>query len=249
MFASWQELYGSDAQNLWALLAVPALYLLWRGLAGQPRGAGALPAAAAFIDAYALVFAGETLIDPLATGPLLRALGLADGAAGTAVMVLFVLLGDLRVYLLVFALLAIAAGRGWRSALPRAAAWTLLVPLIAYPFNAGLDALVDSRHPSSIWLVYEATFVVVALGLRARVAAAAPPALRGYVRAVLLYVACYYALWASADGLIQLAGLDLGWLLRLLPNQLYYGCWIPFVVWRFFAPRYCASSASTQASR
>jgi len=249
MFPTWHDLYAADAQGLWAPLVVPVLYLLWRGLHGRPRGAGVLPAAASFVDAYALVFACETLIDPVATGPLLGALGIADGAAGTAVMVLFVLLGDFRVYLLLFGLLAIAAGRSWRDALPGAAAWTLLVPLIAYPTNAGLDALIAGRHPSSIWLIYEATFCLVALGLRARLAPTAPPALRRYARAVLLYVALYYGLWASADVLIQLAGLDLGWLLRMVPNQLYYGFWIPFVVWRFFAPRYWASSTSTQASR
>ena len=38
-------------------------------------------------------------------------------------------------------------------------------------------------------------------------------------------------LWATADVLI-LAGVDLGWALRLLPNQLYYAFTVPFFWWR-----------------
>ncbi|MEO8600995.1 MAG: hypothetical protein ABI629_00315 [bacterium] len=248
MFATWHELYASDAQSAWAPLVMPALYLLWRGVRGAPRGAGVLPAARSFVDAYGLVFACETLVDPLATGPLLRVLGFGDGGS-TAVTLLFVLLGDFRVYLLMFGLLSIAAGRSWRSALPRAAGWTLLVPLIAYPTNALVTRLNAGWSASGIWLIYEVTFCAVALALRGNATHVAPPALRAYLRAVLLYVAVYYGLWATSDVCSQLAGLDVGWLLRVLPNQLYYGLWIPFVVWRFIAPRYCATSASTQASR
>ena len=34
-----------------------------------------------------------------------------------------------------------------------------------------------------------------------------------------------------------LAGSDLGWALRVIPNQLYYSFCVPFVWWRFFAAR------------
>ena len=68
------------------------------------------------------------------------------------------------------------------------------------------------------------------------------------VRALLAFAAVYYALWAASDVLI-LAGVDEGWLLRCVPNQLYYGLTVPFVWWRFFSPSYAASSTSTQASR
>jgi len=238
----WSAFYHSDLQSPWLLLVLPALFLLYRAATGRRRG-GALPAAAPFVDAYALLFAVQTMLDPIATGPLLRALGLADGSGGTAVMLLFVLLGDLRVYLLVFALLAIAAGRRWTSALPTAAAWTLAAPLIAYPLNAALQAAslraaAPSLDANSIWLVYELVFVALALGMRARLVPARTPAdaprLHAYLRAVLAYVAVYYGLWASADVLIQFAGLDLGWLLRVVPNQLYYSAWVPFVFGRFF---------------
>jgi hypothetical protein len=240
MFATWHDLYASDLQSPWALLVVPVLFLVWFARGGRPGGAAALPAAAPFVAGYAVFFALETILDPLATGPLSRALGLAGGAGGTAVMVFFVLLGDFRVYLLLFGLLAIAAQRDWRSALPTAAAWTLLVPLIAYPLHLALHAARPSADPNSIWLIYEVLFAAVALALRVRLLPARLPegtALRAFLGAALLYVAVYYALWASADVLIQIAGLDVGWLLRVVPNQLYYSFWVPFVVFRFFARR------------
>lgn len=74
------------------------------------------------------------------------------------------------------------------------------------------------------------------------------PRLRAYLRAILLYVAVYYALWAAADVFI-LNGIDAGWALRIVPNQLYYGLFVPFTYWAFFARRYAATSTSTQASR
>ncbi|MBX3027402.1 hypothetical protein KF840_21085 [bacterium] len=237
---AWSAVYATDLQGCWALLPIPALYLAWRAFGWRPRGAGALPAAAPFVDGYAVAFAIETLIDPLLTGPLLRSFGFAGTPLATAVMVLFVLLGDFRVYLLVLSLVAIASGRSWRAAVPAAVAWTLLVPLVAYPLALGIRAVRPGADPNTIWLVYETVFFVVALALsRAlpRRAAAAPAALRAVVAEVLRYVALYYGLWATADALIQLGGLDVGWLLRILPNQLYYAFWIPFVVWRFFARR------------
>ena len=54
-----------------------------------------------------------------------------------------------------------------------------------------------------------------------------------FVRSTLGLVGAYYGLWAAADVLI-LCGVDAGWLVRLVPNQLYYGLFVPFVWWRFF---------------
>jgi hypothetical protein len=77
--------------------------------------------------------------------------------------------------------------------------------------------------------------------LRARLVGArvpaTQPALRAYLRAALLYVAIYYGLWGLADGLIQIGRYDIGWLLRILPNQLYYSFWVPAVFWAFFSRR------------
>jgi hypothetical protein len=238
--ATWQAFYASDLQGVYAPLVVPILFLLYRAVRGRPAG-GRLSAAAGFVDRYAIVFALETIVDPIATGPLARLLGIAEGVGGTALMLLFVLLGDFRVYLLVFAVIAIAAGRRWTSAVGGAAAWTFVVPIAAYGIDAGLRTVVARPDPNSIWLVYELLFVGVALALRARLVPArvspAQPAVRAFLRAALLYAALYYGLWALADALIQIGGSDVGWLLRIVPNQLYYALWVPAVYFAFFSER------------
>jgi hypothetical protein len=53
----------------------------------------------------------------------------------------------------------------------------------------------------------------------------------------MAYVAVYYALWALADVLILVGRLDAGWGLRVIPNQLYYALYLPFVYFRFFSRR------------
>jgi hypothetical protein len=250
--ATWRDFYNGDLQSLYALVAIPLGFLLYRLVRGRP-GPGLMVEAAPFVDGYAIVFAVETILDPIIGGPLMRALGLADSGAATAVMVGFVLLGDFRVYFLLFGLIALGAGRRWSTATGTAIGWTVLVPMVAYAVTSVLHAAVAGLDPNTIWLVYELLFSGVALALRAHlVSTSGPslrPALRAYLRAVLLYAAAYYGLWAVADGLIQLGGVDAGWLLRMLPNQLYYAFWVPLVFARFFSRSYAATSASAQAAR
>ena len=246
-FESWRDVYHHDLQAAYAPLVAPFLFLIWRALKGAPAG-GVVPAAARFVDAYAIFFAVETMLDPIATGPLVRALGLADGWGGTVVLLTFVLLGDFRVFLLVFAVAALASGQSWHALLGRAAAWTLVVPIAAYAIRGAIGAAVP-LPANAIWLVYELGFFAMALYLRERWVPGALAEVRVYLRAVTAYVAAYYALWAISDLLIQVAGVDAGWALRIIPNQLYYGFWIPFVLLRFFAPRYQSTNTSVQASR
>lgn len=237
MPATWQELYRSDAQGLYALVAVPTLFLVWLVFGPAPRAAGVEPSAARFVRTYAVVFTLETILDPVATGPALGWLGLAGTPVADVAMVPFVLLGDFRVFLLV--LVVAAPDRPRLAAVAEAAAWTLLVPAVAWTATAGLPVVLGEVPSMTIWLVYEVAFLVVALGWRRRLVprrvAAHRTRVRGYLRALLGYVAAYYGLWAAADALIVLAGLDAGWALRMVPNQLYYGFWLPFAYARFFA--------------
>ncbi len=257
-FATWQDLYKSDLQGAVAVTIVPLLFLLYLAWTERSTTAGVVPAAARFMHVWAGTFAVLTIVDPLAGGPLMRVLGLADQPIATVVMVAFVLLGDFRVYLLVFVLMTHAGARhdarvadpllATRDALrvvpPRAAVAallaTLVVPIVAVTVEAGLRTRVPHPPAQSIWLAYELAFLVVALVLRQWIVPArvpgTEPRLRNYLRAVLTYVAVYYALWATADILI-IAGIDLGWALRIVPNQLYYAFWVPFAYVRFFRRR------------
>jgi hypothetical protein len=235
----WEALYRTELQGVWAPIVVPALYLV-RLLLRPPRGPGAEPRAAGFVRLWAVVFAVETIVDPIATGPLVRWLGLPPGPVADNVMLPFVLLGDFRMLVLAFVVARPDHPRG--RVVASAAAWTLVVPVGAGLVFAALGGFRGAVPSQVLWLVYEVAFVVLALGLR-RGLAAGP-----YVRAVLAWVAVYYALWAAADVLI-LRAVDAGWLLRIVPNQLYYALSVPFATERFFAARHAATSSAVQAAR
>jgi hypothetical protein len=227
-FASWHDFYYSAWQEPWALLVAPFGFLVWRALAAPP-GAGAAPEAKRFVLTWSWIFVFQTMLDPLATGPIAKAID--SPRAGTGLGLTFVLLGDFRIWWLVFGVERRA------GALVRALVPTAAVPVVAWLVTGALAPLPDPV----LYLVHETFFVAVAFWMSRRVAGR-------FVRDVLAYAGVYYALWAAADVLI-LAGVDAGWLLRCVPNQLYYGFTVPFVWWRFFACSYAAESSSTQASR
>lgn len=247
MFLSF---YTSDLQSVYALWPVPLLLLAWLLFTGGRKPA---TADAKFVRAYTILFAVETVLDSFATGPLSRLLGIYGTGVGTAVMIFFVLLGDFRVLLLLQRLARPALTR--ERLLAESAAWTLIVPLAALSLREVLDTLVGPLGENAIWLIYELSFLALALwlrqvGLPRWVGPGREPRLR-YLQSVATYVAVYYALWASADVLIQGFDLDLGWGLRVIPNQLYYSFYLPFVYFRFFASGadQDATSSSAHASR
>jgi hypothetical protein len=230
---SWFDVYHSDLQQTGSLVLVPALWLGVLLFLGKSRDT-AFPDAR-FVRLYAIAFCLETILDPIATGPLTRIFALGDTAT-TATMLLFVLLGDFRVYLLVSFLTR--PERRLAPALREAALWTLAVPILAGGANAALAAAIPDLDGQVLWLIYEVAFVAAALLLRSRLVPARLPDSRDRVqralRTVTGYVALYYTLWATADSLILFAGLDAGWLLRIVPNQLYYAFYVPVVCWAFF---------------
>ena len=229
---SWQAFYYGAWQQPWALLVAPFAFVVWRAASAAP-GPGAVPEARAFVLRWSAVFVALAMLDPIATGALAKALG--GGGIGTALGLGFVLLGDFRIWWLVLGL------RDPRTGLPRAALATAAVPIFAWLATQAFAAARGPLPDQALWLIHESAFLVLAIVLARR-----QPA--GFPRAVLAYAAVYYALWAACDVLI-LASVDAGWLLRCLPNQLYYGLTVPYVWWRFFAPAYAETSSSTQASR
>lgn len=227
---NWHEAYSSDAQALWALIAVPLGFLTYYAVRGGPQGSTREDR---FIAVFCLVWTVETLLDPIVGGPIARALGWSDGLAGSAILFLFVYLGDLRVFVLIF-------GLAETGSLRRAMAFALIVPL-ATGLVYGTAAWWNPGLPGQwMWLIYELGFVIMAVWLvrhwipghcgRDR------EALRSMLSSCGAYVATYYALWATCDTLILL-GIDEGWGLRMLPNQLYYALWVPFVYVRYSTMR------------
>ena len=223
----WQAFYNAGWQFPFAVMVLPFAFLLYRAIAREPRGAGIEPALAPFVSAWTTLFVLETLLDPLATGPFAKWLG--SDAASQVLGLTFVLLGDFRVYWLVLRF------RTPEQTSARAALEAAGLCAIA-PTLAGLAALTNGP-PQATWLSHE----LVSLGLVFALARFALPSEltharnAAFVRSVLGFVAAYYGLWAAADALI-LAGIEAGWLVRLVPNQLYYGLFVPFV-WRSFFAR------------
>ncbi|HVP29524.1 MAG TPA: hypothetical protein VMW35_10225 [Myxococcota bacterium] len=251
-FQSWQGFYESDLQSVWSLLPISIVFLVALLAGARPRTAGAAPAQVALLRRWAVLFAAVSIADALITTLGLRALGWSGTNAGLSLVIPFVLAGDFRVFLLLFSF-ADGDVLRLRDASPRALAFTLIVPAVSLSV-AGLVRLVTgSVEVVTIWLVYELAFFALALLLRARFVPervdALPTGRRPWLRGVLSFVALYYGLWATADVLTSWLGLDVGWALRALPNQLYYGVFVPFVWLSFFARRYAAARASTQASR
>jgi hypothetical protein len=234
-FASWQAFYESDTQAVYAVVTLPAAFLGYLALRRSSAGPGLSPDHAAFVRRYCIAFAFLTILDPLVTGPLVRALG---GPATKAELVLscfFVLLGDFRIFWLLFRLCGPRVGG---AAALEAAGWTLVVPAVALSLRAVLGVAFPKLPENTIWLVYELCFAALAVALRVwllpRRMTASFPALRRFAQAVAGYAAVYYALWALSDALILGFGFDAGWALRVVPNQLYYAWYVPLVWFGFF---------------
>jgi hypothetical protein len=167
------------------------------------------------------IMAAETMLDALCTGafsPLPK-----SGPLAQAVPIAFVVLGDLRLFVLVERFRR--PGVTWTTALARALPWAFVVPVLqgaairAFPAAFGVER--------RIYLVYELLFCLLAAGLlAARYASrhASAPLGRYTTGLVTLFLA-QYALWASCDLLI-LSGIPWAVGLRMLPNAIYYGLFV-----------------------
>jgi hypothetical protein len=174
-----------------------------------------------FLYAYLVVFAVEILADATLTSAWSPVR--AGTAGATAIGVTFVILGDLRY----FVVLARAASMKWLAVL------ALVVPIASYvPQLASPATFAD---PRVTFLVYEAMFAAFACILRVRLAArVADPEMRRWALRATDFQIAQYSLWALADVVILL-GHDVGFALRLVPNTMYYVLFLPFVAWA--APR------------
>jgi hypothetical protein len=206
------------------------LGLLWRA---RPRPGAAREAQLL----WRLALFGQLLIalDALFTGswsPLA-----AGTAASTGAGILFVILGDLRYFVLLerYSPGAPPSGPGGlgRSArgFLRALGLSLLVPILFAGVSQVLPAVF--AEPRRKFLGYELLFLglllVVRLALLPRRLTQGGPdaaAVRRWLLRLTAFEAVQYVLWALADVVI-LAGERAGLLLRLLPNILYYLAFVP----------------------
>lgn len=228
---SFADLYKTEWQGTWALWVVPVVFLAFLLISSRERDRReSTQVEEAFLGGWMLFWTLETLLDSLATGPLTRWLGLQGTDAATGIMLFFVLAGDLRVFQLVFRLAR--PNDGFALSLRRALKWMLLVPIFSWWMDQGMRQVWPDLPGQTLWLTYELAFLGLALYLRqgwltVKASNCSAQRLRG-LRHVLGFVAVYYALWAGADFLILVGGFDAGWLVRMVPNQLYYAFFVPF---------------------
>ena len=231
----FKTFYDSALQHPGIAFIATALFLIFfltklPALAGQRR--------ARFLSGFVLLFGIEILADafftgaysPVAGGPLMQPIAIA-----------FVILGDYRYFVVVErairarsvdALDGLGSPATWGIAL----VFAFIVPILSViPQKKFPEAFTNMN---AIFLVYEAMFFVLALVL---LVAVLPKRLRGvdaelatWVRRLTIFELVQYGLWATADVLILSGVTEPGYLLRVVPNTLYYGGFLPFLY--FTAP-------------
>lgn len=225
----YDRIYDSALHHpgLCFVAAVPVLWALVRARPADP--AGDRP----FLWRFALVFQLLIVLDAYFTGawaPLPPAHPLI-----VALAVLFVIVGDLR-FFLILARFTDPQRRTGRALL-RATTWASALALGSFVVSRALPALVPTKR--ELFLLFESLFVVLLVVLRVawlprRVDRAAQPDLYRYLDRILLLELLQYALWAGCDVFIVL-GLRGALLVRIVPNVLYYVVFAPAAF--FLAPR------------
>jgi hypothetical protein len=206
---SFEAFYASPMQHpvlLWLAAAFAlCICIAKRGLSTSMRR-------------YCIALSVLSLADAWLTTSDVPLLGPLPAALASIVPLFFVLAGDLR--FLIVVMLGTPDGRlelSWKRLL-FACVLTLVVPIFT---QIALAVVPDSMRGARVmFLIYEVAFAVLALALLRW----HPNARRtGWIRQLSWFVVLYYSLWASADVWILASGSDLGYLLRVIPNLLYYG--------------------------
>jgi hypothetical protein len=201
--------YASPLQHPWLLWLAVALGLV-QVLARtrlDPR-----------IRGYCVALACLSCADAWLTSNHVYGIGALSGGAASAVPLFFVLMGDFRYLLLVTS--GTPDGRFAPNArrLLSAAGLTLIVPITTQLILAALPE--SQSGPRVMFAIYEvAFFLLTAAILRLHPNVHDNP----WIRSVSRFVMFYYGLWAISDAILLATGSDLGFLLRVLPNLLYYG--------------------------
>jgi hypothetical protein len=206
----FESFYASPLQHPFLLWAAAAAALAW--CATRPGLAPSLRRTLFVLGLLSLLDAWLTANRVLGLGPL-------PAAAASAVPLFFVLAGDFRFLFLLEA----ATARGGVAPTARrvlaAAGLTAVVPLASQAVVLALPAALRGV-PRVLFLVYEVGFALLTLALLARHPG---PRRAPWLVPVARFVLLYYGLWAAADAVLLATGSDTGFLLRVVPNVLYYG--------------------------
>lgn len=194
-----------------------------------------------FLLGFVAIFGLEILIDALFTGSLAPARGLG---LDQPIAIAFVILGDFRYFVVIE---RIFRGRARELSLPGlgpASVWAValalafIVPVASTVPQLALPALFPSDDPFGlhrIFIVYEAMFLALAVAMRAwvlpRRREGVAPELYAWAQRLTLFEIVQYGLWVAADAVILATHADHGYLLRVVPNTLYYALFVPFVWW------------------
>jgi hypothetical protein len=173
------------------------------------------PGLSASMRRYCAALFVLSCMDAWLTANHIFGLGSLSGPLSVLVPLFFVLAGDFRYLLLVMSSTTEGEVRLSRRGALIAAGLTAIVPTLA---QAAVWLLPEPLSGARVmFFIYEVSFVLLTLTLLRREVGAP------WVRAVSRFVIAYYALWATADLIILGTGSDLGYLLRVVPNVLYYG--------------------------
>jgi hypothetical protein len=206
---TFEQFYASAAQQpvlLWCAAAVGlALTVARRSASRSTR-------------AFCLLFGLVPFLDAWLTADRVMGLGQLGPTLGVVVATTFVIVGDFRFFLF----LAAATPEGEITVDGARFARALLVSFVVPVVTAVVRGLMPDApwRAQATFLVYEALFLALVIALRAGGWGATRFA---WGRRVTLYVIGYYALWALADVVILFFHADAGYLLRVVPNVMYYG--------------------------
>jgi hypothetical protein len=165
-----------------------------------------------FYRAWGLFFGLTTALDAFFNGAWTPFA--ADSGWATVSGVLFVYLGDLRLFSAIL-------WNGSTRSLVKAASLAWVVPLLTQAVRALFPSL--AAVPRTTFLLYEVLFVLCLGGLFVVTRTLPNPAFRKRLTA---FFAVQYILWISADVLLLQTRSDLGYALRILPDVLYYGVFV-----------------------
>lgn len=196
---------------MWAVGATVLAALLARG--APKKG---------FLGVALVVFQLEIMLDAWMTGGLKPIPN--EGAIATAASVAFVIIGDLRYFVLLERF-----GNPKGKTISR---W-LLLPIgyaLIVPLASNVARFIWPGNFRALFLTYELMFATLAIIVRVLVLpkreSTAPH--HGFATALTRFEIAQYVLWASAD-IVILLGADVGYLLRFVPNLMYYTAFVPFV--------------------